>query len=120
MDFIFMLTRDDRTVGDCLELIDLIRPVGLKHIGFKDVAAGTSLGDKVTALSLDLGGRSAELRGVVDRPAGEGVIFSAAAGEKVHDLVDLRAAEQPVDAETVGNAGGRKASLRRRRDDLHV
>jgi hypothetical protein len=37
MDFIFMLTRDDRTVQDCLELIDLIRPVGLKHVGFKDV-----------------------------------------------------------------------------------
>jgi hypothetical protein len=37
MDFIFMLTRDDRTVEDCLELIDLIGPVGLKHVGFKDV-----------------------------------------------------------------------------------
>jgi hypothetical protein len=37
MDFIFMLTRDDRTVQDCLELIDLIGPVGLKHVGFKDV-----------------------------------------------------------------------------------
>jgi hypothetical protein len=37
MEFIFMLTRDDRTVQDCLELIDLIRPVGLKNVGFKDV-----------------------------------------------------------------------------------
>ncbi len=37
MDFIFMLTRDDQTVEDCLELIDLIAPVGLKHVGFKDV-----------------------------------------------------------------------------------
>jgi hypothetical protein len=37
MDFIFMLTRDDRTVEDCLDLIELIRPVGLKHVGFKDV-----------------------------------------------------------------------------------
>ena len=37
MDFIFMLTRDDRTVEDCLDLIDLIGPVGLKHVGFKDV-----------------------------------------------------------------------------------
>jgi len=37
MDFIFMLTRDDRTVEDCLDLMDLIKPVGLKHIGFKDV-----------------------------------------------------------------------------------
>lgn len=37
MDFIFMLTRDDRTVEDCLDLMSLIAPVGLKHIGFKDV-----------------------------------------------------------------------------------
>ena len=37
MDFIFMLTRDDRTIEDCLDLMELIRPVGLRHVGFKDV-----------------------------------------------------------------------------------
>lgn len=37
MDFIFMLTRDDRTVEDCLALFDLVRPIGLRHVGFKDV-----------------------------------------------------------------------------------
>lgn len=37
MDFIFMLTRNDQTVEDCLAIFDLIRPVGLKHVGFKDV-----------------------------------------------------------------------------------
>lgn len=37
MDFIFMLTRNDQTVADCLEVLDLIAPVGLKHIGFKNV-----------------------------------------------------------------------------------
>jgi hypothetical protein len=37
MDFIFMLTRGDKTVEDCLELFDLIAPIGLQHIGFKDV-----------------------------------------------------------------------------------
>lgn len=37
MDFIFMLTRSDQTVEDCVELLDLIKPVGLKHVGFKDV-----------------------------------------------------------------------------------
>src|SRR5436190_1467011 len=37
MDFIFMLTRQDRTIADCLELVGLIRPLGLKHVGFKDV-----------------------------------------------------------------------------------
>ncbi len=37
MDFIFMLTRNDQTVTDCLALCDLIRPLKLAHIGFKDV-----------------------------------------------------------------------------------
>ena len=37
MDFVFMLTRSDQTVGDCLEVLEEIRPVGLAHIGFKDV-----------------------------------------------------------------------------------
>ena len=39
MDFIFMLTRNDRTIDDALDLMALIRPVGLTHIGFKDVGA---------------------------------------------------------------------------------
>ena len=37
MDFIFMLTRDDRTIEDCLDLMALIAPIGLGHVGFKDV-----------------------------------------------------------------------------------
>lgn len=37
MDFIFMLTRQDQTVVDCLEVFDAIRPLGLTHVGFKDI-----------------------------------------------------------------------------------
>lgn len=37
MDFVFMLTRADRTVPDSLDVLDDIRDVGLTHIGFKDV-----------------------------------------------------------------------------------
>src|SRR6185369_6585408 len=37
MDFIFMLTRQDRTIADCLDLFALIRPLNLRHVGFKDV-----------------------------------------------------------------------------------
>jgi hypothetical protein len=37
MDFIFMLTRDDQTVEDCLAVMDEIAPLGLRHVGFKDV-----------------------------------------------------------------------------------
>lgn len=35
-----MLTRGDTTVEDCLEVLELIHPVGLRHIGFKDVGVG--------------------------------------------------------------------------------
>jgi uncharacterized protein related to proFAR isomerase len=37
MDFVFMLTRSDQTVTDCLDVLEDIRPLGLTHIGFKDV-----------------------------------------------------------------------------------
>jgi methylmalonyl-CoA mutase cobalamin-binding subunit len=37
MDFIFMLTREDQTVTDCLRVIDRLRESGVGHIGFKDV-----------------------------------------------------------------------------------
>lgn len=40
MDFIFMLTRDDRTVTDCLHVLDSVRELGITHIGFKDVGVG--------------------------------------------------------------------------------
>lgn len=39
MDFIFMLTQHDLTVAHCLDVIDGLRDLGLKHIGFKDVGA---------------------------------------------------------------------------------
>jgi hypothetical protein len=37
VDFIFMLTRDDQTVEDCLAVLEAVRDVGLTHLGFKDV-----------------------------------------------------------------------------------
>jgi glycerate-2-kinase len=37
MDFVFMLTRSDQTVTDCIKVLDDIQPLGLAHIGFKDV-----------------------------------------------------------------------------------
>jgi hypothetical protein len=35
MELIFMLTRDDRTVPDAFDVLDAIRSLGLRHIGFK-------------------------------------------------------------------------------------
>jgi hypothetical protein len=37
MDFVFMLTRADRTISNGLDVLADIRPLGLTHIGFKDV-----------------------------------------------------------------------------------
>jgi len=39
MDFIFMLTRQDRTVPDCLDIMEQIAPLKLAHLGFKDIGA---------------------------------------------------------------------------------
>lgn len=43
MDFIFMLTREDRTIEDCLEVYESIRDLPLKHVGFKDVGVAPAL-----------------------------------------------------------------------------
>ena len=37
MDFIFMLTRNDRTIEDAAYLVDAACELGVRHIGFKDV-----------------------------------------------------------------------------------
>jgi hypothetical protein len=37
VEFILMLTRDDRTVADAHSLVDLFADAGVRHIGFKDV-----------------------------------------------------------------------------------
>jgi len=49
MDFIFMLTRGDRTIEDCLELFESIAPLGLQHVGFKDVGVSPETLKTLTA-----------------------------------------------------------------------
>ena len=39
MDFIFMLTNNDRTVDDAMDVLEQVRSTGLTHVGFKDVGA---------------------------------------------------------------------------------
>jgi hypothetical protein len=48
VDFIFMLTRDDQTVEDCLGVLDAIRDVGLTHLGFKDVGVDARVLGRLT------------------------------------------------------------------------
>ena len=54
MDFIFMLTRGDKTVEDCLDVLEQIAPLKLGHIGFKDVGVEPktlrTLTDRIRAL----------------------------------------------------------------------
>ncbi|MEZ5833856.1 MAG: hypothetical protein R3D05_22020 [Dongiaceae bacterium] len=42
-----MLTRQDRTIADCLAVLDLVLPLKLRHIGFKDIGV-----DKATLTTL--------------------------------------------------------------------
>jgi hypothetical protein len=54
MEFIFMLTRDDQTIKDSLDVIDIISNTGVRHIGFKDIGVdrGTlaALNDRIKGL----------------------------------------------------------------------
>ena len=55
MDFVFMLTRNDATVENALELVAIARPLGLEHIGFKDVGADASLLRRLAAAIREAG-----------------------------------------------------------------
>jgi hypothetical protein len=51
MDFVFMLTRADQTVPDCLDVLDHIAPLALRHIGFKDIGVPPAvLGELATRI----------------------------------------------------------------------
>jgi hypothetical protein len=74
MDFVFMLTRNDMTVANALALVEIARPLGLRHIGFKDVGADASMLQTLAAAIREAGAspwmeivattREGELRGV--------------------------------------------------------
>ena len=53
MDFVFMLTRNDATVENALDLVEIAHELGLRDIGFKDVGAQapmlTRLADAIRA-----------------------------------------------------------------------
>ncbi len=69
-----MLTRNDATVENALDLIEIARPLGLRHIGFKDVGAEASTLRRLTAAIREAGAspwmevvsttREAELRSI--------------------------------------------------------
>jgi len=58
IDFIFMLTRHDQTIEDCLETADYIADIGLQHVGFKDVGADLETLKTLTGRIRDMGATS--------------------------------------------------------------
>ena len=55
MDFVFMLTRNDATVPNALDLLEIARPLGLRHIGSKDVGADAAMLQSLTAAIREAG-----------------------------------------------------------------
>ncbi|RVU27785.1 hypothetical protein EOT10_05700 [Streptomyces antnestii] len=55
MDFIFMLTRDDRTVTDCLDVLGQVEGLGIRHIGFKDIGVDRDTLSQLHARVRDMG-----------------------------------------------------------------
>jgi hypothetical protein len=51
IEFVFMLTRDDVTVGDALEVMQGLRSSGLRYVGFKDVGPPVKVLAEVTELA---------------------------------------------------------------------
>ncbi|MEJ7596436.1 MAG: hypothetical protein WKG01_00890 [Kofleriaceae bacterium] len=58
MDFVFMLTRSDCTVPDCLDVLEELRPLGLRHVGFKDVGVAPEAAAELVARIRDAGATS--------------------------------------------------------------
>jgi hypothetical protein len=80
MDFVFMLTRADQTVPDCLEVLEDIRSLGLTHLGFKDVGVSPEVLGELTRRIRQLGATS--YMEVVSTSA-EAVLRSARVGREI-------------------------------------
>jgi uncharacterized protein related to proFAR isomerase len=58
VEFIFMFTRDDQTVEDCLEVIELALVTDVKHMGFKDIGVDRETLGTLNRRIKDVGGTS--------------------------------------------------------------
>ena len=58
MYFIFMLTHGDKTVANCLQVLQEVLPLGLRHIGFKDVGVGPEVLAELTRRIREAGATS--------------------------------------------------------------
>jgi hypothetical protein len=94
-----MLTRNDATVENALDFVEIARPLGLKHIGFKDVGADSGLLRRLTAAIREAGAspwmeivattREAELRGVeLGRELGVAMLMGGVHVEEALKILD--------------------------------
>ncbi|MEO8485249.1 MAG: hypothetical protein ABI585_02825 [Betaproteobacteria bacterium] len=49
MDFIFMLTRHDRTIEDAEDVVDSVTDLGVRHVGFKDVGVPQAAQERIVS-----------------------------------------------------------------------
>lgn len=73
-----MLTRDDRTVEDCLEVLDAIDGLGLRHLGFKGAGVETR-----TLAALDERIKRAGADPLGHRPPGRGARHARGMAERL-------------------------------------
>src|SRR6201985_3892136 len=55
IEFIFMLTHDDATVPEALDVLSEVQDAGLRYIGFKDVGQPPEVLTEIATLSHDAG-----------------------------------------------------------------
>lgn len=85
-EFIFMLTRNDRTVENALEVYDEVRDAGLRYVGFKDVGLPFEELRSLTA-EIHAGGQEVMLEVVSEREEDELRSAKAALGLGVDYLL---------------------------------
>jgi hypothetical protein len=103
MDFIFMLTRHDRTVLDAVELVDAVCDLGVGHVGFKDVGVPPATMREIVAMISQRGG-TAYLEVVSTTP--ESVIQSLATSRALGVDCVLGGTDLDAARRELGDLGG--------------
>lgn len=121
-----MLTRHDRTIADALDVLDDIKSVGLRHIGFKDVGiephALTELHRRIKALGatsyLEVVSTSAEACLASARIARELGVDRLLGGTRVEEVLAILAGSKVQYLPFPGQPFGHPTQLRGSPDDV--
>jgi hypothetical protein len=95
MYFIFMLTHGDKTVPNCLEVLQEVLPLGLRHIGFKDLGVSyETLADVELGVDRLLGGT--EIGAIKPVLSGTGIAYFPFPGFPVDHPTRLKGGTEDV------------------------